>query len=161
MIFLLSSVYVTAHSTHFCLHYLGSKIFRPTYRWYSAFSDENLFLSMKMCFCFDVKYYPKQIRYFSYAMIIATTFTVCLTYQHYRNTRLVQFLVIALIHVRVTCFFLLFLFFLVFFCLCFFPCCCCFFYCKTPRSPLFLMTRFIYIFIFCILFQCYCVQVSY
>ena len=48
---------------------------------------------------FYVKYYPKQTRYFSYVMIIATTFTVCLAYRHYRNTRLVQFLVIAYMYV--------------------------------------------------------------
>ena len=51
-----------------------------------------------MCF-FYVRYYPKQTRYFSYVMIIATTFTVCLAYRHYRNTRLVQFLVIAYMYV--------------------------------------------------------------
>ena len=39
---------------------------------------------------FNVRYYPKQTRYFSYVMIIATTFTVCLAYRHYRNTRFVQ-----------------------------------------------------------------------
>ena len=55
------------------------------------FIDENVL--------FYVRYYPKQTRYFSYVMIIATTFTVCLTYRHYRNTRLVQFLVSAYMYV--------------------------------------------------------------
>ena len=71
-----------------------------------------------MCF-FYVRYYPKQTRYFSYVMIIATTFTVCLAYRHYRNTRLVQFLVIAYMYVlRCFCFFFYFFFF--FFVCCFF-----------------------------------------
>ena len=71
---------------------------------------------MKMCCCFfHVKYYPKQTLYFSYVMIIATTFTVCLAYRHYRNTRFVQFLVIAYMYVLRFFFFFVFRFVVVFF----------------------------------------------
>ena len=144
---------------------------------------------------FYVRYYPKQTRSFSYVMIIATTFAVCLAYRRYRYTtltyqrlqfplsfvyedmklaslckgeyrytRLVQFLVIA-------CMYVLRLFFV---CVCFF--CCCFFvvvlfclFCFLVvfvffRVVFFLLQMIAIIFddaIFCILFQCYCVQVPY
>ena len=51
-------------------------------------------------------------------MIIATTFTVCLAYRHYQNTRLIQFLVIAYMYVLRFFLFLIFFFFF-FFCCCF------------------------------------------
>ena len=106
---------------------------------------------------FYVRYYPKQTRYFSFVMIIATTFTVCLVYRHYRNTRLVQFLVIAYMYVLR---------------LLFFFCCCCFFF----FFFLFFLSRVVFsyendhptfddgiylLIIFCILIQCFCVQVPY
>ena len=58
-------------------------------------------------------------------MIIATTFTVCLhvAYRPYRNTRLVQLLVIAYMYML---HFFFFFFFFKFVCLLLF-CCCCFF----------------------------------
>ena len=61
------------------------------------FRRKNFFIGENVLF-YD-RYYPKQTRHFSYIMIIATTFTVCLAYRHYRNTRLVQFLVIAYMYV--------------------------------------------------------------
>ena len=74
----------------------------PTKKLY--FIDENMGF-------FYVRHYLKQTRYFSYVMIIATTFTVCLAYRHYRNTRLVQFLVIAYMYVLRFFFFFVFFFF--------------------------------------------------
>ena len=122
------SVYVTAHSTHFAytiwaVRFLDLPIddtrHFPTKKLF--FIDENVL--------FYVRYYPKRTRYFSYVkMIIATTFTVCLAYQHYRNTRLVQFLVIAYMYVLrlllLLFFWLLFCLFGFFICFCFFLCCC-------------------------------------
>ena len=84
------SVYVNAPSTHFRLHYLGSQIYRRTYRWFlGIFRQSNIFIDKNVLFPCQHKireYYPileKQNRYFSYLMMkIATTFTVRLVYRH-------------------------------------------------------------------------------
>ena len=99
-----------------------------------------------MCF-FYVRYYPKQTRYFSYIMIIATTFTVCLAYRHYRNTRLVQFLVIAYMYV------IRLLFYLFCFLVCFFLLSCCCFFLLQMIAMIFDDAIYLFIYLFLLFFS--------
>ena len=117
------------------------------------FIDENVFFSMSN---HDYSIREKHNKLaILVVMIIATTFTVCLAYRHYRNTLLVQFLVIAYMYV-------LRLFF-VFGLLCVFFIFVLFFFLlqNAPIAMIFDDAIYLFIIFFCILFQCYCVQVPY
>ena len=127
------SVYVTAYSTHFAYTIWAVRFLDLPIDDTRHFPTKKLFFIDKNVL-FYVRYYPKHTRYFSYVMIIATTFTVCLAYRHYRNTRLVQFLVIA--YMYVLRFFVVAVLFCLFCLFCFFSCfffllsCFCVFFCK-------------------------------
>ena len=69
------SVYVTAHSTHFAYTIWAVRFLDLPIDDTRHFPTKTFFIDENVIFY--VRYFPKQTRYFSYVMIIATTFTVC------------------------------------------------------------------------------------